>query len=146
MSIHGESRSDTRQAFFDVWKKMQAGLPMTALETIIAEVIRLHPEYHALLDDGSKSLDKDWLPEGGETNPFLHMGMHIAIREQLSIDRPLGIKAAYAALLAKTHDVMQTEHEMLECLGEVLWRAQRDNRLPDEQAYLGCIRARAGLS
>jgi len=143
MSIHGESRSDTRQTFFDVWKKMRGGLPMTALETIIADVIRLHPEYHALLDSGSESLDKDWLPEGGETNPFLHMGMHIAIREQLSIDRPPGIKAAYEALLAKTRDVMQTEHQMLECLGETLWRAQRENRMPDENYYLELIRDRS---
>jgi hypothetical protein len=143
--MYSSNRSDTRQTFFDVWKKMQDRLPMTALETIIADVIRLHPEYHGLLEDGGRSLDKDWLPEGGETNPFLHLGMHIAIREQLSIDRPPGIKAAYGALLAKTRDVMQTEHEMLECLGEALWRAQRENRLPDEQAYLGCIRSRAGL-
>lgn len=146
MSIHGESRSDTRQTFFDVWKKMQGGLPMTALETFIADVIRLHPEYHALLDRGMDVMDKDWIPEGGETNPFLHMGMHIAIREQLSIDRPPGIKAVYETLLAKTHDVMQTEHLMLECLGEVLWRAQRENRMPDEQAYLELILSRAGLA
>lgn len=114
---------------------------MTALETIIADVIRLHPEYHALLEDGGRNLDKDWLPEGGETNPFLHMGMHIAIREQLSIDRPAGIKTAHAALLARTGDAHAAEHAMLECLGEALWRAQRENRLPDEQAYLACIKA-----
>lgn len=116
---------------------------MTALETIIADVIRLHPEYHRLLEDAGKTLDKDWLPEGGETNPFLHMGMHIAIREQLSIDRPAGIKAAYGALLAHRGDAHAAEHEMLECLGETLWRAQRENKLPDEQAYLACIKARA---
>ena len=126
--------------------KMRAGASLTALEGIIADVIRLHPEYHALLDRGDEVLDKDWLPEGGETNPFLHMGMHIAIREQLSIDRPTGIRAAYEALLRKTGDVMQTEHVMLECLGEALWRAQRENRLPDEETYLDCIKSRAGLS
>jgi hypothetical protein len=146
MSIHGESRSDTRQTFFDVWRKMQAEIPMTALETMIADVIRMHPEYHALLDQGIEVLDKDWMPEGGETNPFLHMGMHIAIREQLSIDRPPGIKAAYDALLQKTRDQMQTEHLMLECLGETLWRAQRENRMPDEQLYLRLIHERAGIA
>ena len=99
---------------------------MTALETIIADVIRLHPEYHGLLADGGRSLDKDWLPECSETNPFLHMGMHIAIREHLSIDRPAGIKAAHGQLLARTGDDAHTaEHHMLECLGEILWRAQR---------------------
>lgn len=143
--MYSSNRSDTRQTFFEVWRKMQDGLPLTALETLIAEVIRLHPEYHPLLENGGKALDRDWLPEGGETNPFLHMGMHIAIREQLSIDRPAGIKAAYEALLHKTGDTMQAEHAMLECLGEALWRAQRENRLPDEQAYLDCIKARADL-
>jgi hypothetical protein len=129
--------------FFDVWDKLQSGDAMTGLESVIGDVIRLHPEYHGLLADGGKTLDKDWLPEGGETNPFLHMGMHIAIREQLSIDRPPGVKAAYEALLSRTHDVLAAEHEMLECLGEALWRAQRENRLPDEQAYLACLRVRA---
>ncbi len=146
MSIHGESRSDTRQTFFDVWAKMQDGRPMTALENIIADVIRMHPEYHALLAQGIEVLDKDWMPEGGEANPFLHMGMHIAIREQLSIDRPPGIKAAYETLLSKTRDQMQAEHLMLECLGETLWRAQRENRMPDEQLYLHLIRERADLA
>jgi hypothetical protein len=145
MSIHGESRSDTRQAFFDVWAKMRDNLPLTALETMIADVIRMHPEYHALLDQGVEALDKDWLPEGGETNPFLHMGMHIAVREQLSIDRPPGIKAVYDALLQKTREPMQTEHLMLECLGETLWRAQRENRIPDEQLYLRLLKERAGI-
>lgn len=143
--MYSSNRNDTRQAFFDTWKKLQDGTPMTALESIIAEVIKLHPEYHRFLEAGGKTLDKDWLPEGGETNPFLHMGMHIAIREQLSIDRPAGIKTAYEAVLRKTGDVMQAEHLILECLGETLWRAQRENRLPDEQAYLDCIRARAGM-
>jgi hypothetical protein len=139
--MYSSNRSDTRQPFFDAWQKMQHGLPMTALETIIADVIRLHPEYHPLLSDGG-GLDKDWLPEGGETNPFLHMGMHIAIREQLSIDRPAGIKAAHGLLLTRTRDAHAAEHLMLECLGETLWRAQRENRLPDENAYLDCLKAR----
>ena len=141
--MYSNDRKDTRQTFFEAWQKMQDGAPLTALESIIADVIRMHPEYHAMLADGGRSLDKDWLPEGGETNPFLHMGMHIAIRGQLSIDRPAGIKAAYETLLHHTGDVMQTEHGMLECLAETLWRAQRDNRLPDEAAYLACIKARA---
>jgi hypothetical protein len=140
--MYSSNRNDTRQQFFDAWQKMQAGLPMTALETIIADVIQLHPEYHPLLADGGRNLDKDWLPEGGETNPFLHMGMHIAIREQLSIDRPAGIKSAHAALSAQMRDGHAAEHAILECLGEALWRAQRENRLPDEQAYLSCIKAR----
>ena len=141
--MYSSNRNDTRQTFFEVWRKMQQGALLTALESIIADVIRLHPEYHAMLADGGRSHDKDWLPEGGETNPFLHMGMHIAIREQLSIDRPAGIKAAYEAMLGRMGDALDAEHAMLECLGETLWRAQREHRLPDEAAYLACIRNRA---
>lgn len=141
--LYSNSRTDTRQMFFDVWQKQQRNAPLTALESIVGDVIRLHPEYHGLLSAPDKALDRDWRPEGGETNPFLHMGMHIAIREQLSIDRPAGIKAAYSALLAHTGDAHRAEHEMLECLAEALWLAQREGRLPDEQAYLASLRARA---
>jgi len=141
--MHTSNRSDTRQTFFDVWRKLQRDEPLSALETIVAEVIRLHPEYHGLLTDAERTRHKDWLPEGGETNPFLHMGMHIAIREQLSIDRPAGVKAAFAALLAHTGDTHEAEHRMLDCLAEALWRAQRENKLPDEQAYLACLRGHA---
>ncbi|MBU6421077.1 MAG: DUF1841 family protein [Gammaproteobacteria bacterium] len=127
--------------FFEVWHKQQAHEPLSALETIVADIIRLHPEYQPLLaGDPGKALDRDWLPEGGETNPFLHMGLHIAIREQLSIDRPPGVKAAYQALLTRTHDPHAAEHLMLECLAETLWRGQRDGRLPDEAAYLACLK------
>lgn len=141
--LYSNSRTDTRQMFFDVWQKLQTSKPLTALENIVGDIIRLHPEYHALLEQPEHSLDRDWRPEGGETNPFLHMGMHIAIREQLSIDRPPGVKAAYDALLAGTGDPHTAEHEMLECLGEALWLAQREGRLPDEQAYLASLQARA---
>jgi hypothetical protein len=143
--MYSSNRSDTRQMFFDVWHKLQTGDPMTAMESVVADVIRLHPEYHRHLADAGKTLDRDWLPEGGETNPFLHMGMHIAIREQLSIDRPLGIKAAHAALLRALEDAHAAEHAMLECLAETLWRAQRESRLPDEQAYLNCLQERSRL-
>ena len=144
MSIQPDSRTDTRRMFFEVWRKQQAHEPLSALETIVADIIRLHPEYHALLTaDPDKTLDHDWRPEGGETNPFLHMGLHIAIREQLSIDRPPGVKAAYRALLERTRDPHAAEHVMLECLAETLWRGQREDHLPDEQVYLDCLKARA---
>lgn len=144
MPLHPTNRADNRRMFFEVWRKQQAGEPLSALEIIVAEVIRMHPEYHHLLaDDPEKALDRDWLPEGGETNPFLHMGLHIAIREQLSIDRPPGVKAAYQALLTRTRDPHAAEHLMLECLAETLWRGQRDGRLPDEAAYLACLKSRA---
>jgi len=142
--MFSSSRKDTRRMFFDVCRKQQSGAPLSALETIVADIIRLHPEYQRLLaGDAEESLDRDWRPEGGETNPFLHMGLHIAIREQLSIDRPAGVKAAHAALLGRYGDAHKAEHVMLECLAESLWRGQREGRLPDEQAYLACLQAHA---
>ena len=144
MAIQPTGRAGSRRMFFEVWRKQQVGEPLSALETIVADIIRLHPEYQALLaGDPDQALDRDWLPEGGETNPFLHMGLHIAIREQLSIDRPPGIKAAYQALVTRTRNPHAAEHLMLECLAETLWRGQRDGRLPDETAYLACLKSRA---
>lgn len=144
MPLQPDSRTDMRRAFMDVWHKQQTHEPLSALEDIIADIIRRHPEYQPLLTDPDKALDRDWRPEGGETNPFLHMGLHIAIREQLSIDRPAGIKVAYAALLKKAGDPHAAEHLMLECLAETLWRGQREGRLPDDQAYLECLKTRLG--
>lgn len=146
MPLHPASRADNRRMFFEVWRKQQAGEPLSALEIIVAEVIGMHPEYQPLLvADPDKTLDRDWFPEGGETNPFLHMGLHIAIHEQLSIDRPPGVKAAYTALLQSHGDRHRAEHVMLECLAETLWRGQRDGRLPDEKGYLACLRQRARM-
>ena len=142
MNMYSSNRTDTRQTFFDVWRKLQNHEPLSALEDIVAEIIRRHPEYQPLLAQPDKTLDRDWRPEGGETNPFLHMGLHIAIREQLSIDRPAGVKAAYSALLKKTRDPHAAEHVMLECLAQTLWHGQRDGRLPDDQTYLACLRSR----
>ncbi|MDE2236065.1 MAG: DUF1841 family protein [Gammaproteobacteria bacterium] len=141
MPIQPDTRADMRRTFTEVWRKLEANEPLSALEQIIADTIRMHPEYQTLLAQPDQSLDKDWTPEGGQTNPFLHMGLHIAIREQLSIDRPPGVKAAHAALLKQTGDAHAAEHVMLECLAETLWRGQREGRLPDDQAYLDCLRA-----
>ena len=143
MTLQPTDRADSRRLFFEVWRKQQAGTPLSALETIVADIIRLHPEYQPLLGgDPGKTLDHDWLPEGGETNPFLHMGLHIAIREQLSIDRPPGVKMAFQELLRKHGNAHAAEHIMLECLAETLWRGQREGRLPDESAYLNCLKGR----
>ena len=142
MPIQPDTRADMRRTFTEVWRKLGASEPLSALEQIIADIIRMHPEYQKLLMQPDQSLDRDWTPEGGQTNPFLHMGLHIAIREQLSIDRPPGVKAAHAALLKQTGDAHAAEHAMLECLAETLWRSQREGRLPDDQAYLDCINSR----
>jgi len=111
---------------------------MDAMQTIIANIIALHPEYHALLEKDN-NLDKDYLPDQGETNPFLHMSMHIALHEQISTNRPDGINKLYQELTRKCNSSHDAEHAMMECLGESLWRAQRDQTMPDEHAYLACL-------
>ena len=141
--ILGQSREQLRRMYVDAWRKQQAGEPVSPLEAMIAEVVAMHPEYHALLNRGNNALDKDFLPEQGESNPFMHMGMHIAIREQLSTDRPTGIVDAIRALLARVQDAHEVEHKVMECLGQSLWEAQRAGRAPDEAAYLRCVQGLA---
>ena len=130
-----QSRDQLRQMYFNAWRKYRERLPLEPVEAQVADVIALHPEYHALLES-PEALHKDWTPEHGQTNPFLHMGLHLAIREQVATDRPSGIRAAYQQLCAKHGETHATEHQMIECLAEALWNAQRNNQPPNEQAYL----------
>jgi len=130
-----------RRVFTETWRKRQAGEPLEPLEQLIAGIIQQHPEYHGLLQRPEQALDRDFLPEGGETNPFLHLGMHISLQEQIGSNRPSGITLLYKQLLLKTGDAHQTEHQMMECLGQMLWQAQRAGNRPDETAYLACVRA-----
>lgn len=135
-----ESRDDIRQRYCDIYHRMTAGEIFTEpMEKIISEIIRDHPEYHSLLSQTTPALHTEFNPEDGQPNPFLHMGMHIAIREQLKTSRPAGIKKQYKRLAKKSgpHDA---EHLIMGCLGESLWLAQRNNSMPDETAYLECIR------
>lgn len=134
--MYSSNRNDIRQVYFDAWRKAKANEVLTPLEAMIADVIADHPEYHAIFNDPKKFQDKDYLPEMGESNPFLHIGLHISIREQVQVDRPPGVRAAYEKLIAQKKDVMAVEHLMIEQLMDSLWRAQRDNTLPDEQVYL----------
>lgn len=136
------SREQVRQFFFDAWRKYRQGAPLEGLETIAVETALLHPEYHAVLDDPERFLECDYTPEEGRTNPFLHMSMHMAIAEQLSIDQPPGIRAEFDRLAAARGDRHEALHEVLECLGETVWRAQRDRTPPDAEAYLECLRRR----
>jgi len=135
-----QDRETARRFFQEAWRKRCAGLPLEPLETMVAEIVARHPEYHRLLESGESALGAEFTPEGGQTNPFLHMGMHIAIQEQISTDRPPGIAAAYRRLLPQFRDAHDLDHRLMECLGEALWKAQRNNTAPDEQAYLECVR------
>ncbi len=129
---------DTGRAFFlEVWAKSRKQALLEPLEKMVLDVILQHPEYHEILGQDEKDIAAmEFLPEAGMTNPFLHMGMHIAILEQISSNRPPGITALYQQLLRGYPSAHVLEHSMMECLGEILWQAQRNNTLPDESQYL----------
>ena len=133
------TRDESRQFLFDLWDKHLAGTPLTPLESMALGVVLEHPEYHAVLRDRERYLDRDWKPEGGETNPFLHLMMHVAIEEQLSIDHPPGIRAAVDALVVKRGSMHDARHDVMDCLAEVIWQAQRNSMGFDNAMYLDCL-------
>lgn len=142
--MFGHDRDSLRRYYLTVWKKASAGLPLEPLEQLIADVIRQHPEYHPLLEHTETILGQDYLPEMGQTNPFLHMGMHIAMQEQLGSNRPNGIRNLYQKICRRIGDTHTAEHQMMECLGETLWEAQRSGTEPNERLYLERLRKLLG--
>jgi hypothetical protein len=133
------TRNEARQFLFETWRKYRDKAILTDLEGLAADHILRHPEYHKVLDDPDASLERDWRPEQGETNPFLHLMMHLSITEQLTIDQPAGIRARYLALAHKLGDEHRTQHETMDCLAEMLWTSQRYGTPPDAAAYLACL-------
>ena len=140
--IFGSDRNELRQMYVDAWRKSCAGELMSPLEAQIAQVIQDHPEYQAVIT--AETLDESYTPAGGKTNPFLHMGLHLAVREQIATNRPAGIAEVFELLLTQTGDRHAAEHRALDCLAEALWTAQNNNTAPDEQAYLESLRHLAG--
>lgn len=138
------SREQVRHFFCDAWRKHQERLPLVGAEVAAADLAARHPEYHALLADADGALDKEWTPEGGEMNPFLHLSLHLAIHEQLSIDQPPGIRAAFERLVARL-DRHDAEHVLLEKLAETVWQAQRSGGQLDAEAYVEAVRRAGGL-
>lgn len=134
-----QDRNEIRTFFRISWKKLIDKKPIEPLEILVGEVVAMHPEYHAILEDDKSELNKDYLAEDGQTNPFLHMGMHITLREQCASDHPGGIANVYQELLKKSGDPHTTEHIMMDCLAETLWQAQKTNQLPDDLAYIACL-------
>jgi len=135
-----QDRTRTRQLFRSVWKKHQAGTALEPLEKQIATLLEEHPHYHALLTKDDSVLDKDFTAEDGSENPFLHLSLHLALREQVGTDRPAGIASITRSLLLKHQDGHEVEHMMIEKLGLYLWEAQRQQRAPDEASYLNSLR------
>ena len=134
-----QSRDEVRQVYLDVWRKLQQNSLLEPLEAMIAEVIEIHPEYHSLLEQNEDIRQQEFTPEQGQTNPFLHMGMHIALREQAGTDRPPGIQTIYHRLVS-SRGRHEAEHAMMECLGQSLWTAQRNGIAADETEYLDCLK------
>ena len=130
------TRDQVREAFFEAWRKYRAGEVLAGIEALIVDVALLHPEYHAVLSDPQRFRDRDYVDEG---NPFLHMSLHLALEEQLSIDQPPGIAAAFRRLVSRSADRHEALHHALECLAETVWKSQRDKASPDADAYLRCL-------
>ncbi|WP_374619684.1 DUF1841 family protein [Pandoraea sp.] len=137
------SRDEVRQFFCTTWQKQRGGSILTPLETIAADWINEHPEYHDALADTEEASEREYTPEAGQTNPFLHLSMHLAISEQVSIDQPPGIRAAYETLTRRLDSPHEAQHRIMECLGETLWEAQRTGQPPDSDAYLQRIEQQA---
>jgi hypothetical protein len=136
------SRDQVRQFFFDVWAKYRAGQPLSGAEQPALDAVLAHPEYHVLLGQPERYRARDYLPEAGESNPFLHLSMHLAVAEQLSIDQPPGIRACYQRLLDQLGDPMAAQHAVMDCLAEMIWQAQRNQTAFDPARYLHCLEHR----
>ena len=130
-----QNREQLRQMYLASWRKFRAQEPLQPLEKQVAAVIAEHPEYIAWLETGQEVLSADFAPGSGE-NPFLHMGLHLAIREQAATDRPAGFARLHALLCARLGDAHAAEHAIIEPLAETLWEAQQAGTAPDEQQYL----------
>jgi hypothetical protein len=137
--FHDQGRDGLRRMYVEAWRKHVESRPLEPLEDQIVRVLEQHPEYQPAVASVDAA-QRDFTPEGGETNPFLHMGLHLAIREQVATNRPPGIADVYRKLCARTGDVHAAEHRMIDCLGEAMWRSQRSGLPADEAAYLEALR------
>lgn len=138
------SKDDVRRFFCEAWARHRRSEVLSPLESLAVSWIIEHPEYQEELDDLAAALARDYSVVGGRTNPFLHLSMHLSIEEQVSIDQPPGIRAAFDRLAQRLDSRHAAMHEVMECLGEVIWRAQRDGVPLDGEAYLEAVRKRAG--
>lgn len=138
--FYSDNVQDTRQLFFSSWSKYRQNQPLMPLEKQIVDVIIAHPEYHSLLEAKTLPRDQVYFPELGQTNPFLHMGFHLALRDQIETDRPTGITDIYQRLVRKYSDIIAVEHLLIDQLAECLWQAQRHQGMPNETSYLSACR------
>jgi hypothetical protein len=137
------SQHDVRRFFCETFRKHEAGEILTPMEAIARDWIMQHPEYRDDFRDVEAALAADYSVDRGQTNPFLHLSMHLSIAEQVSIDQPPGIRAAFVALAQRLDSEHEAHHQIMECLGEMLWKSQRSGLPPDGVAYVDCIRRKA---
>ncbi len=137
------NQQDVRRFFCGILRKQRAGLPLTPMEAVAASWVDQHPEYHGDLADEEVALERVYAVEEGRTNPFLHLSMHLSISEQCSIDQPSGIRQAVELLAARRSSLHEAHHEVMECLGEMIWTSQRSGLPPDGHAYIDAVRRRA---
>ena len=143
MSLFNPSRDEVREFFFDAWAKFKAQKPLTDLEKIGLGIMHMHPEYHRILDAPAQFKSQEYFPEFGETNPILHMSLHLSILEQISINQPIGIAAIYEKLKLKHQDEHDAQHDILDCLAETIWQAQRNHTDLDAAQYLQLMQQKA---
>lgn len=139
MALFNPSRDQVRQFFFDTWAKYQQKHTLTELEAIALQVIEMHPEYHAVLSNPAKYSQQAYFPEMGETNPFLHMSLHLSILEQISINQPIGIQAIYQQLQRQHGHPHDAQHDVMDCLAETIWQAQRNQQALNAEEYLNAL-------
>jgi len=144
MSLFNPSRDQVRQFFFDTWAKFKSKSNLSDLEKIAVEVIQMHPEYHAILDSPDRYMNQQYFPEMGETNPFLHLSLHLSVIEQISINQPIGITQIYDKLRQQYNDSHLAQHDLLDCLAETIWQAQRNNAPLDVTNYLDLLKQKSG--
>jgi hypothetical protein len=142
--LYGGDRRELRQVLFRAWDKYRRREPLEGAESTVVAVALLHPEYHRLLDEPERHETRDYSPELGESNPFLHLALHIAIAEQLATDQPGGIRAHCTAIRRQCENEHDALHAVMECLAETLWQAGRAGTPPDTAVYLACLVRRAG--
>jgi len=134
------SRDEARRFVIGAWTKFRAGEPLSDIERLVASLVAMHPEYQPLIEEGERHLEREWTPDGGAANPFLHLSLHLAVAEQLAIDQPPGIRAEFERIREARGDEHAALHAVLECLGETMWQAQRLRTGPDAGVYLACLR------
>ena len=152
-AVFSPTPADVRRFFVEASGKRRAAQVLTPLETIAADWVDAHPEYAGDLAETKAALETATDPaaaqavvatgESARENPFLHLSMHLSITEQIGIDQPRGIREAYALLVARRASPHEAQHEIMECLGRMLWEAQRSGAQPDGEAYVDCVRRRA---